>query len=492
MPINQTPSRTELVNLFLAYILANSPLNDIQPTSTLMALANANAVLVEEWFEALNLQTPQAVLTGLYELFTFNGLPATPSQTTLSLTGTPGTFIPTGSIFSTQGTPTFPSIGFSTTQSGTLSTSGTASIPAQSIPTGSNTNVGAGTIVQIATPIIGLSTVTNPQAAVGGTNAESASAQRQRFAQFLQSLKGATAPAIGYGLGPVNQPTVNKITVIPPFTLQEWVSAGGNFTNISASCASPKGVPVAPFSSSPNVGDAFYIGFTSFFTKLYFDVAQAGSGWTVAWQYWSQTLQTWNDLTVTLDETNVGMQSGTVTWDIPADWVPTAVNGQLAFWIRIVVNATTYTTQPLYYQILPLTPPPGFVEIAYVPPLGTPASVTQTTLAPLVPQWVGASETGTLVLATQQSLDVSVSITPTIYGSGVLTTGFLVNVLTQFINNLAIGQAFDLSQATYALQSTYQGEAVAVVSFSAPTQNVYVPVDTLLVPGTLVVTLNAI
>jgi len=493
MPIPNPPTREDLLNLYMAYLIANSPLTNLQPTSTAVALGAANAALLEEWYQALNLQTPQAVQDGLYSLFNFNALPATPSQVLLTFSGTAGTVIPPGATVSTLGTATTPPITFSTTASGVIGSAGyVTGVPAQSVQTGASTNVPAGSIIQLLSPIIGVTAVTNPQPATGGSDAESPSAQKQRFQQYLASLMGATPTAIQYGLGPVNQTTVSKIAVIPPFALTVYSAQGSQFVDLSASMASPKGVPQDPFSPSPQVGDALYIGTANWFNKLYFDVAQTGSGWSLAWQYWSGSTSSWATLTPTLDQTNFGQQSGTVTWAFPSDWTPTTVNGTTAFWIRLVVQSTTYTTMPTYYQILPLTPPPGFVEIAVVPPPGTPGSVTLQTLQPQLPQWVGAAESGILTLATQQPLNLAVTVTPTLYGASILTQGTIANALTQFVNNLGIGQPFLIPQATYQLQTLYNGEAVASVVFTEPTTNVYVPVDTLLVPGTITVTIEAV
>lgn len=491
MPLSSTPSRADIVNTFIAYILANSPLQDVSPTSTLYGLAAANASIQNTFYEALNLSAPGAIQQGLYDLFQFNGLPATPSQTDLLFSGTPGTFIPQGTQAGTAGGNSAPAVTFATLTSGTLNASGTATLPAQSIQVGSQTNVLAGSVVQLISPVLGISTVTNPTAAQGGADAETPSAQRIRFGQYLAALSSATQPALAYELGPNVQQVVSKIAVVPPFQLTAYSETGSTFTNLTSAIASPKGQPVAPFSTTPNIGDAFYIGNSTFFTKLYWDVAQAGSGWTLAWQYWSATTQSWATLTPTLDTTDTGMQSGMLIWDIPSDWGLTTVNGQSGFWIRLVNQSTTYTTLMTYYQIVPLTPPPGFVDIFVLPPAGTPGSVTLSTLQSVLPQQVAAGETGLLQLATTQTLPITVIITPTLYGQSILTTQLIVQTITTYFNSLEIGDPFSLAACSFQLLSLYQGNAVADVQFTSPTGDVYVPVNTLLVPGPIQVTFNA-
>ena len=489
MPVS-TPSQDSLATLFTATVLQQSPLTDVQPTSTVSGLAYANAALLIDFYQALNLQVPQAVLQGLYTLMDFNPLPATPSTVDLVFSGTPGTQVPTGMLTSTVGTATTPAIIFSTTQSGTVTNSGTLNLTAASTQTGSATQVSAQTITTLVSPLVGITTVTNPQAAQGGTNAESPSAQQQRFTEYLASKQGATVNAIQYGLGPANQSTVQQLAVIPPFTLTVFLDQGGTFTNVSNSLASPKGVPVNPWPTNLAVGDAVYIGCPNLFSKLYWDVDQAGSGGSYQWQYWSHTANAWQPLTLTLDETHQGQTAGTTTWDLPADWVPTLVNGLTYFWIRLVATTTTFTVLPSWYQVLPLQPPPGFVEIVGMPPTGTDPAVMLSALAPQAASWVGAAETGVLIAATPQTLNLTVTITPTIYGSSVLTSSLIQATLTQYLNTLGIGNAFQPAQAAYALQQLYNGSAIADVTFNVGT--VYVPPTTVLVPGTIQVTINAV
>jgi len=489
MPVT-TPSQDTLATLFLATLLQQSPLTNVQPTSAATGLANANAALMVGFYQALNLQVPSAVLAGLYNLFNFNPLPATPSTTAVVFSGTPGTQVPVGMLVGTMGTATTPAITFSTTTSGTVTTSGTLSLAVTSTQTGIATQVGTNTITTIVSPLVGITTVTNPQAATGGANAESPSAQQQRFTEYEASKKGATVPAIQYGLGPSEQSTVQQLAVIPPFTLIVLLDQGGTFTNVSDSMASPKGVPVSPWPTSLAVGDAVYVGCSTLFNKLYWDVDQAGSGGSYQWQYWSQTANTWSPLTLTLDETSQGQQSGTTTWDLPADWVPTSVDTLTYFWIRLTATSATYTTLPAWYQLLPLQPPPGFVQIVGQPPTGTEASVMLRTLQGQGSQWVGGAETGIFLAATEQTLNLTVTITPTLYGSQVLTTSLVSSTLTQYLNTLGIGNPFQPAQASYVLQQLYNGTAIANATFTVGT--VYVPPTTVLVPGTITVTINAV
>jgi hypothetical protein len=285
---------------------------------------------------------------------------------------------------------------------------------------------------------------------------------------------------------------VGNIQIVPPFQLVAQSEAGTTFTNLTSAIASPKGQPVSPFSTTPIAGDAFYIGNSVFFTKLYWDVAQAGAGWDLAWQYWSGGTNTWTTLVPTLDTTATGTQSGMLIWDIPGDWAPTTINNLPNFWMRLVNNSTTYTTMMSYYQIVPLTPPPGFVNVFVLPPTGTASSVTLATVQSALPNMVAAGETGILQLATTQALDITCTVTATIYGQTVLTPTLLSQTITNYINSLNIGGAFSLSTCAFQLYSLFSGEAVADVVFTSPANDVYVPAGVLLTPGTVQVTINGV
>lgn len=66
-------------------------------------------------------------------------------------------------------------------------------------------NVRSGTVVQLATAIPGIDTVTNAAAMAGGLDAETDDALRTRFAGFLDSRTRATAQAVGFAIASVRQ-----------------------------------------------------------------------------------------------------------------------------------------------------------------------------------------------------------------------------------------------------------------------------------------------
>lgn len=96
---------------------------------------------------------------------------ATKATVTLTFAGTNGTFIPLGAKFATLGDANTGDEGveFETTASGTI-TGGTLTLTATSVDTGAHTNVDSSTIVAFVDIITGLTSVTNVDAATGGSD----------------------------------------------------------------------------------------------------------------------------------------------------------------------------------------------------------------------------------------------------------------------------------------------------------------------------------
>ena len=100
---------------------------------------------------------------------------ATAATVALTVSGTAGSSVPKGSVFSTG------SLNFTTNADATIGTDGTVDVKATAAATGAGGNVGAGTIVKIPIPIYGVSQVTNAEAASGGYEEESDDALRERL-----------------------------------------------------------------------------------------------------------------------------------------------------------------------------------------------------------------------------------------------------------------------------------------------------------------------
>jgi uncharacterized phage protein gp47/JayE len=78
-------------------------------------------------------------------------------------------------------------------------------VPVVAQTPGTAGNVLAGTIIQMATAIAGIDSVTNNVAMIGGLDAETDSALRVRFSGFLDSRTRATAQAVGVAIASVQQ-----------------------------------------------------------------------------------------------------------------------------------------------------------------------------------------------------------------------------------------------------------------------------------------------
>lgn len=106
---------------------------------------------------------------------------ATYATATLTITGTPGTEIPKGTLFATVAKNSRASIEFAADRLYTIDEAGTCTVSATATTAGASGNVKANTIVLMASPIRGVETVTNTDAASGGTEKEDDKSLRARI-----------------------------------------------------------------------------------------------------------------------------------------------------------------------------------------------------------------------------------------------------------------------------------------------------------------------
>ena len=98
------------------------------------------------------------------------------------------------------------------------------------------------------------------------------------------------------------------------------------------------------------VDDAFYYGLDEPFNGVRHNIATAGVGNTIVWEYWDGSA--WSSLSVT-DNTSGYTVLGTnsVTFMPPADWAVRSVNSSSNwYWIRSRVTVAAYTTSPILTQ----------------------------------------------------------------------------------------------------------------------------------------------
>jgi uncharacterized phage protein gp47/JayE len=89
---------------------------------------------------------------------------------------------------------------------------GSIDVPALAVSTGAASNVLAGTVTVITSPIVGVDMVTNASPFAGGADPESDEALRVRWRGYLQSLREATPAAVLYYVKAL-QPGVDAILV---------------------------------------------------------------------------------------------------------------------------------------------------------------------------------------------------------------------------------------------------------------------------------------
>lgn len=106
------------------------------------------------------------------------------AEAVLTITGTPGTAIPAGSVFSTAAVGEIPSVSFVSVKDAVIGETGTTEVPVKAAEAGSGGNVAAGTIILQDTPMDGISAVVNEQAAGGGTDEESDAALIERITEY--------------------------------------------------------------------------------------------------------------------------------------------------------------------------------------------------------------------------------------------------------------------------------------------------------------------
>lgn len=174
-------------------------------------ISESNANLWEIAEDSYNAFNPSAAtgntLSNLVQLNGITRLPATSSRAQLSVTGTAGTTIPSGSLVSTSDTGD----QFSTEVDVTLDGAGNGSVFANAVNTGPITAL-AGTITEIDTPITGWSTVNNSADAQLGTDEETDVELRARREQSVARDAQAIIDAIFAGVA--NVPGVTQTVVL--------------------------------------------------------------------------------------------------------------------------------------------------------------------------------------------------------------------------------------------------------------------------------------
>lgn len=99
----------------------------------------------------------------------------------IAVEGVPGTVIQVGSVFATPETDSAVSIEFAAIEQCIIGEDGKGTVAVQAMIAGRGSNVNANTITMMSVPIDGVTTVTNPERASGGTEEETDDELRQRI-----------------------------------------------------------------------------------------------------------------------------------------------------------------------------------------------------------------------------------------------------------------------------------------------------------------------
>lgn len=477
-----TRTFSDITQNMLSYISGlSSTLTNFQVGSRTRLLLEASAQTFENLYTQSWENLKALIQERIYTAFDFPQLPAAPSVGTLTFTGTSGTVIPTGTVVSTPTSATQTGVQFQTTAQGTIGGGGSVTVNAQSVTAGSISNVGIGTVTQMNTYLSGVSAVTNPVAFIGGYDTETPQQQQLRFIGYINSLSRGTSDALVYAAkqvsGVVGAATVEQAQVY------SITYDGASPIDNTAEANLPWGAPFPVYATSPNVGDSFNIGQAGKFSMVYINFATAGAGLNITWQYYNGA---WTTLTAT-DNTTALTKSGTLTFTKPSDWVATTVDGYTGFFIRALLNSTTYTTMATVNHIFMLEPPPGVVNLYVYGAGGTASAGLISSVASQVGQYRAAGVTVNVLAPNLISQNVTVSVEIDNGFDVTSVTNTVQASITNYLNNLGVGSPVRFAKLQELAIDAYYGNAVLNSTFSEPTADIIVSSGDLIQAGTVTV-----
>lgn len=171
--------------------------------------------------EAIKLMFPQYAYDAWLDLHAgMRGISrkaATAATGTVTVTGTVGTIISTGFLFSTEAGTDDSGQQFQTTEIATIGAGGTVDVPIQAVATGVDGNVLASTITLMVKPMSGIQSATNAAATSGGTDAEDDESLRARIIAYDAS-QGASfvGNAADYKRWALEVNGIGSAIIVPP------------------------------------------------------------------------------------------------------------------------------------------------------------------------------------------------------------------------------------------------------------------------------------
>lgn len=190
----------DIVSDIIAYVVANAPqITDFTPGSVIRTFCEGAGLSLEEFYVSVYLGFKRYLNNIPSNVFSFNPNPGNYATTYVVFTGptaTQDTSIPIGTKVSTS-----TGLNFLTTEVGTILTGETTSglIAAQAENVGGDYNVISGAINTISSSLIGVTSVTNPNAATGGTPAETQFQYQTRFQAYIEGLAKTNLAGLIYG-----------------------------------------------------------------------------------------------------------------------------------------------------------------------------------------------------------------------------------------------------------------------------------------------------
>jgi len=200
MSFTATAYERKLTELLASYIAGGTDVTDLRPGGVLHSILSAVAINSVRFSEDLNAQVLEGQATAAYNAFGFGTAPAIAASGSMTLFATPAlssaVTIPIGVLFGVPGT----TLQFlSTTQITFPLGASEVVVPVRAGAAGSRSNVGAGAITDLITPIPGVTAVSNSRPFTTGRDAQTDPERRQAFADYLSTLHRGTKRSLEVG-----------------------------------------------------------------------------------------------------------------------------------------------------------------------------------------------------------------------------------------------------------------------------------------------------
>jgi len=140
----------------------------------------------------------------------------------------------------------------------------------------------------------------------------------------------------------VDSATISNISAARTNLDKIWFYDGAAYTDLTKK----REWNATAFNLLTDTNDILYFGDGSKFYELYFDIATAGAGYTLVWEYWNGSA--WTTLNVS-DGTKGFSKDGWVWWSAPGDWATTTVNGVSKYWVRVRTTTAPTTVATAYF-----------------------------------------------------------------------------------------------------------------------------------------------